>query len=224
MPNPSPSPDIDAVLFDFGGVILTSPFEAFARYEAENALPSNTIRTINSTNPDDNAWAKLERSDVDLVGFCTLFESEAAALGFTVDAAAVLECLAGDVRPQMVAALRALKGHGYPLAMLTNNVLPDPEQSTAMGAANNNTRGEMQTIIEMFDVVVESSKAGCRKPETRFYEIACEALDVAADRCVFLDDLGINLKPARAMGMATIKVADPDVALADLAAILGHDL
>ncbi|NNE73658.1 MAG: HAD-IA family hydrolase [Acidimicrobiales bacterium] len=223
MPTP-PSTDIDAVLFDFGGVILTSPFEAFARYEADNGLPPDTIRTINATNPDENAWAKLERSDVDLAGFSALFESEAAALGYTVDAAAVLECLAGDVRPQMVEALHRLRAHGYPLAMLTNNVLPDPAESNAMGAANNNARTDMQGIIELFDVVVESSKAGCRKPEVRFYELACEQLAVGPDRCVFLDDLGINLKPARAMGMTTIKVGDPDVALAELADALGHAL
>ena len=63
---------IRAVLFDFGGVILTSPFEAFARYEAANGLPDGFLRAINARNPDDNAWARLERNEVDMAGFCAI--------------------------------------------------------------------------------------------------------------------------------------------------------
>jgi len=207
---------VSAVLFDFGGVILTSPFEAFARYERQNDLPADTIRTLNATNPDANAWARLERSDVTVDEFCVLFEQEAAAQGHAVDGAAVLECLHGDVRPAMVEALRRIKGR-LPLAMLTNNILPaEPDGDGSMSA--------LADIVALFDVVVESSKVGVRKPETRFYEIACEQLGVEPARCVFLDDLGVNLKPARAMGMMTIKVQDPDVALADLEAVVGFPL
>ncbi len=218
---PSESPDrppIRAVLWDFGGVILSSPFEAFARYEADNDLPPDTIRTINATNPDNNAWAKFERSDVDVTEFCALFEAEAAALGHTVDAAAVLACLSGDVRPQMVRALHRIREQGLPLAMLTNNIVSTPD-----GEGDPN-RPFLAEIMALFDVVVESSKVGARKPEPIFYETACAQLGVEPGECVFLDDLGINLKPARAMGMTTIKVGDPDVALGELTAILGFDL
>ncbi|MGI9601808.1 MAG: HAD-IA family hydrolase [Acidimicrobiales bacterium] len=206
---------ISAVLFDFGGVILTSPFESFARYEREAGLPADTIRTLNATNPDDNAWAKLERSEVGVEEFCLLFEAEAAALGFEVRGSAVLECLSGDVRPEMVEALRRIRGR-LPLAMLTNNVLQsEPDDGPVSVIAE---------ILALFDVVVESSRVGVRKPEVRFYEIACEELGVEPEGCVFLDDLGINLKPARAMGMTTIKVVDPGQALAELEDVVGFPL
>lgn len=201
---------IEAVLFDFGGVVTNSPFEAFARYEAEQGLPHGLIRRINSTNPDTNAWAKLERNEVDRDGFTALFEAEGRALGYEVSAAAVLGCLDGRLRPQMVAAIEILAAGPHKLGLLTNNLVD--RDSPISG---------MDTVLDWFDAVVESSKIGVRKPEPRFYEIACELLAVEATACVFLDDLGINLKPAAAMGMSTIKVVDPDVALAELEAATG---
>ncbi len=212
------SSTIQAVLWDFGGVILSSPFEAFARYETDNGLPADLIRTINKTNPDDNAWAKFERSDVSVAGFCALFEAEAAALGHTVDAQQILACLRGEVRPRMVEAIARLRGT-YALAMLTNNIAPmDADQMSG------HVGPDTAPILELFDEIIESSKVGVRKPEPRFYEIACERLGVEPAQCVFLDDLGINLKPARAMGMTTIKVVDPDVALTELETVLGVEL
>ncbi len=205
---------IRAVLFDFGGVLTTSPFEAFAAYEAEAGLPPDTIRRINSTNPDSNAWARFERREVDADGFRLLFEAEAADLGLEVDATRVLTGLRGDLRPAMVEALRRCSG-SLLTALLTNNVEPMAEGDLAPEAAE---------VVSLFDVVVESSLVGCRKPEPRFYEIACERLGVAPEACVFLDDLGVNLKPARAMGMATVKVGDPGEAIAELAAVVGLDL
>ena len=211
---------IRAVLWDFGGVILTSPFEAFAAYEAELGLPPGFIRGVNATNPDANAWARLERAELDLAGFAAAFEIEARALDTTGTADAlsgvrVIELLAGEIRPQMVTALDACKGHGLQIACLTNNVAGGGD-----GADDRATR--VAAVMARFDVVVESSKVGYRKPEPRFYEIACELLDVQAGECVFLDDLGINLKPARQLGMATIKVGDPDVALDELERVLGR--
>ena len=205
---------IRAVLFDFGGVLTTSPFEAFAAYEAEAGLPPDTIRRINSTNPDSNAWARFERREVGADGFRLLFEAEAADLGLEVDATRVLTGLRGDLRPAMVEALRRCSG-SLLTALLTNNVEPMAEGDLAPEAAE---------VVSLFDVVVESSLVGCRKPEPRFYEIACERLGVAPEACVFLDDLGVNLKPARAMGMATVKVGDPGEAIAELAAVVGLDL
>jgi putative hydrolase of the HAD superfamily len=208
----TPPPPFTAVLWDFGGVILSSPFEAFNRYEHEQGLPTDFIRTVNATNPHDNAWAKLERSDIGGREFDELFATESHALGHRVPGADVLALLSGDVRPEMVALLDQVKDAGYLTACLTNNVLgdhPDPERAASIGA-----------IMMRFDAVVESSKVGVRKPEPRFYEIACELLGVAPSQCVFLDDLGINLKPAAAMGMSTIKVLNADQAIADLTRLL----
>ncbi|MCH2619889.1 MAG: HAD-IA family hydrolase [Acidimicrobiales bacterium] len=202
---------VEAVLFDFGGVILSSPFEAFAEYEAEIGLPPDTIRKINSTNPDTNAWAKFERREVDPQEFARLFEEEALLLGHELDAQRILEGLHGTVRPAMVDALSNCASK-FKTAMLTNNITPMREQDLDE---------EVKKVVEIFDILVESSIEGCRKPEERFYEIACERLAVNPESCVFLDDLGINLKPARAMGMKTIKVVEPEKAIEELYEIIG---
>ena len=207
--------DVKAVLFDFGGVVLTSPFEAFAAHEREMGLPDGFIRGLNATNPDANAWARLERNEVDIEGFCELFEAEAAAAGHPVSGLAVLECLSGEVRPQMVQALRRIKEEGLPLALLTNNF-------TTGDVAEH--RPDVAEAMALFDVVIESSKAGVRKPDPAAYRLVLDELSVEPEELVFLDDLGINLKPARELGMRTIKVVDPDDALAELEAVLGFPL
>jgi len=197
---------IRAVMFDFGGVISSSPFEAFARLEAERNLPPDFIRTVNATNPDTNAWAQLERNEVDLDTFVELWTGEALVLGHNVDAREVLARLAGYIRPEMVAAIRACRGSGLKTACLTNN----------FGSLDTAQSPEVRAVYELFDVVLESRVLGLRKPDPRFYELACEAVGVTPPEAVFLDDLGINLKPARAMGMHTIKVSDPGQALEEL--------
>ncbi len=212
-----PHPTITAVFWDFGGVVLSSPFDAFASYEAANDLPVGTIRRLNANNPDTNAWAQFERSDVSFDEFCDLFEAEAAEIGHVLEARSVMALLSGTVRPQMVEALRRLKAEGYKIACLTNNV-------RASDSSDEVARPEVAEVMALFDHVTESSKAGIRKPEVRFYEMACEAVGIEPHQAVFLDDLGINLKPAAAMGMRTIKVGDPDVALGELEAILGLPL
>lgn len=200
-----------AVLFDFGGVISTSPFDAFARYERERGLPHGFLRRVNATDPDANAWARLERAELDLAAFDDAFAEESAALGHRVPGADVLGLLAGDVRPEMVEAVRRC-GERLKTGLLTNNVL---------GTMDDPRVGE---LLALFDAVVESSVVGVRKPEPAFYELACDLLEIAPPEAVFLDDLGINLKPARALGMATIKVTDPAAALAELEALLGFAL
>ena len=207
---------IRAVLFDFGGVILSSPFEAFNAYESEVGLPLDTIRGLNATDPDTNAWARFERGELDAAGFVDVFEAEAAEQGYEVDARRVLAGLAGHVRPAMVEALRRCSDR-LQTAMLTNNF-------RSPGGETDPRRRELAAIHELFDEIIESSVVGVRKPETRFYEIACERLDVDPTECAFLDDLGVNLKPARAMGMTTIKVVDPAVALAELTEVVGFPL
>jgi putative hydrolase of the HAD superfamily len=207
---------IRAALFDFGGVILSSPFEAFAAFETERGLPPDFLRTVNATNPDDNAWAKLERSEVGFDAFGDLFAAESKALGHEVDGRHVLGLLMGTLRPPMVEAVRRCSER-LKTGLLTNNFV-----TTADGHVDR--EGEMGAVMAMFDVVVESSKAGVRKPDPRFYELACTELEIDPSEAVFLDDLGINLKPARAMGMTTIKVGDPDVAIAELEAVVGFPL
>jgi putative hydrolase of the HAD superfamily len=202
---------ITAALFDFGGVILSSPFEAFTHYERTRALPAGFLRRVNATDPDTNAWARLERSEVSLDEFCTLFEAEALALGHPVDARDVLDLLSGELRPEMVEAVRRCSER-LSTALLTNNV------------AGMDAGSDRNGVLGYFDEVIESSKVGLRKPDPRFYELACASLGIEPAEAVFLDDLGVNLKPARAMGMTTIKVDDPSVAIAELEQVVGFPL
>lgn len=202
---------VAAVIFDFGGVITSSPFEAFARYEAARGLPANFIRTVNATNPDHNAWARLERNEIGTAEFDPIFRAEAIALGHDVPGADVLPLLAGDVRPGMVAALKACKAQ-FKVGCITNNVASAEDIGWGSSVAD---------ILALFDHVIESSKAGVRKPDPRIYLMMCEALGVAPADCIYLDDLGINCKPAAALGMTAIKVVSEAQALADLAAATG---
>ena len=208
---------VAAVIWDFGGVFTTSPFDAFNRYERERGLPVDIIRKINAINPDTNAWAKIERSDVDAATFDTLFAEEAKALGHDIRGADVLALLSGDLRPAVVAAFFACKAR-FKVGCITNNA------PTGKGAGMSSSSDKAQQIAEVFaqfDHVIESSKAGVRKPDPRIYRMMCEALGVAPAECVYLDDLGINLKPARDMGMATIKVTSEAQLLADLSRAVG---
>jgi putative hydrolase of the HAD superfamily len=214
---------IRAVIFDFGGVLSTSPFEAFSLYEQRHGLPDGLIRQLNATNPDTNAWARLERNQVDIAGFAELFEAEAAALGHTVDGTAVLAMLAGELRPEMITALRRCHERpGVGTALLTNNFIGSGHDDGQGLARQGGTM--MGQVLELFDVVVESSRTGLRKPDPAIYELVCSELGVEPAEAVFIDDLGINLKPARALGMTTIKLVDPAAALAELEAAVGFPL
>ncbi len=213
-------PLIDAVLFDFGGVVTTSPFEAFSRYETEIGAPTDSIRRINSTNPNNNAWAKMEKSEVDISEFCELFEAEAADFGLELSGQKVLECLSGNVRPEMVRALEILKQR-VRIGCITNNM----KSGHGAGMARTSEQAaSVAQIMEMFEVVVESAKVGLRKPDVRIYELACSELGVDPRNCAYLDDLGINCKPAANLGMVAIKVVDPQVALDDLERVVGFSL
>jgi putative hydrolase of the HAD superfamily len=202
---------IRATLWDFGGVILASPFDAFGSYEREHGLPAGFIRRLNTVKPDTNAWAHLERGDIPFNEFCDRFEAEARAAGGVLDARAVMGLLSGEVRPAMVEAVRRCHER-LKTALLTNNFVAEDQGP------------DHSAILAHFDVIVESSVAGFRKPDARFYRLACDQLGIEPSEAVFLDDLGINLKPAKAMGMRTIKVTDPDDALAELEAIVGFPL
>lgn len=213
---------IRAVLWDFGGVILSSPFEAFNRYEELHGLPRDFIRGVNATDPHTNAWARLERSELTPEEFDLAFAEESARRGHRIPGADVLGLLSGEVRPAMVAALDAVIAAGFLTACLTNNVASTDEAGD--DPEGRRGRPDVEAVMARFHQVVESSKVGIRKPEPRFYEIACELLGVEPSECVFLDDLGINLKPAAAMGMTTIKVTDPTEALTRLGEAIGLQL
>ncbi|HEY2815398.1 MAG TPA: HAD-IA family hydrolase [Acidimicrobiales bacterium] len=203
-------PAIRAALFDFGGVISSSPFEAFAAYERDQGLPDGFLRGLNATNHNTNAWARHERNEVTFDEFCDAYEAEALEAGSKIDARAVMGCLAGEIRPEMIEAIKRCHER-LKTALITNNIVAMTEGDSTM-----------LTIVDgLFDVIIESSKTGLRKPDPRIYEMACDQLGVAAAEIVFLDDLGINLKPAAQMGMTTIKVGDPDEALAALEEAVG---
>jgi putative hydrolase of the HAD superfamily len=212
---------IRAVLFDFGGVITASPFEAFNRLEAERNLPHDLVRRINAANPDGNAWALLERADITRAEFDGRFAAEAAALGHELRGADVLAVIAGAIRPGMVAALDTIRAAGLKLGCITNNV---PGSSGPAMAADAQAESRYAEIFARFDHVIESSRAGVRKPDPRIYLMMCETLGVAPEECVYLDDLGINCKPAAALGMTAIKVTGEAQALRDLSAVLAIDL
>lgn len=208
---------VKAVIWDFGGVITSSPFEAFNRYEAQMGLPHNLFRQVNSTNPDSNAWALFERNEIDAAGFDAMFHEESAALGHPVRGAEVLGLLSGDVRPGMVAALKACKAQ-FKVGCITNNV----QTGHGAGMAGTSDKAaQVAGVMELFDAIIESSKAGIRKPDPRIYQMMCELLAVEPADCVYLDDLGINCKPAAALGMKAIKVSNEAQALAELSQATG---
>lgn len=206
---------IQAVIWDFGGVISSSPFEAFARFEQDHGLPADFLRTVNATNHLDNAWARFERSDIDLDAFDAEFHAESAALGHLVRGRQVIALLGGAIRPAMVEALRRLRPR-LQIGLITNNVI-----SPGMTSVDPHGRDD---VLPLFHHVIESAKVGLRKPDPAIYRLMLDTLGVAAERAVFLDDLGVNLKPARELGMRTIKVGDPDRALAELEALVGFAL
>ena len=208
---------IEAVIWDFGGVFTSSPFEAFARYEREKGLPENLIRRINGLSPLDNAWARFERAELDFDSFDKAFAEEARAQGHHVPGRDVIALLAGDVRPEMVEALRRIKTK-FKTGCITNNV-----PSNKMGSVDGRML-YMCEVMALFDSVIESAKIGIRKPDPRIYGMMCATLKVEPAACVYLDDLGMNLKPARAMGMTTIKVESGAQAIAELEAATGMKL
>jgi putative hydrolase of the HAD superfamily len=206
---------VEAVIFDFGGVMTTSPFEAFARFERERGYPADIIRNTNAANHLENAWAKFERAEIDLDTFDRLFAEESLALGgAAVSGREVLPLLAGDLRPEMVEALRRIKSE-CKTGCITNN-LP----ANAIGSQSGRSF-YVAEVMALFDHVIESAKIGLRKPDPRIYQMMIEALGVNPADCVYLDDLGVNLKPARALGMTTIKVVSASQAITELEAATG---
>jgi len=209
---------VRAVIFDLGGVVFPSPFDVFAAYERDHGLPDRFIRGVVAASADHGAWARLERSELSFEEFAVAFSAECAAAGGTVDATDLMREIGRgfEPRPAMVAAIDAIRDHGLKVGALTNNWAPSEPQSDRGPHALGH--------LGAFDVVVESAVEGLRKPDPRIYELVCERLGIEPTEAVFLDDLGVNLKPARAMGMTTIKVVDPHDALRELSTVLGFAL
>ena len=203
-----------AIIWDFGGVITSSPFEAFNDFEKKNDLPLDLIRNINSENPDENAWAKFESNLVSIEEFDELFYQEAKAKGYDVKGKEIIKLLSGSIRNNMVEFLKELKGT-YKLGCITNNVKPLEKDIRE----DSNAVASKEAML-LFDHIIESSKVGIRKPNPEIYKMSCNALNVNPSDCIYLDDLGINLKPARELGMTTVKVIDPEEAIKEVRNLL----
>ena len=199
-----------AIIWDFGGVITSSPFEAFNQFEEANGLPRDIIRTINSENPDTNAWAKFESNSITIDVFNDLFLKEAKAKGYDIKGRDIIKLLKGNIRKDMVGFLKELKSD-FKLGCITNNVKPSSKE---------NNDNETKEAMSLFDHIIESSIVGIRKPNPEIYMMSCDALKVSPDQCIYLDDLGINLKPARELGMTTIKVIQPEDAIQEVRNLL----
>ena len=200
-----------AVIFDLGGVVLQSPLRIILRFERERGLPEGTVGRVIVSGGPDGTWAQLERGEISLEQFYQALDADAAAAGTPFSAAELLGAFdqMATVRPEMIDVIRGLRARDLKTAALTNNWVSRNQWYRLMG--------ELQAE---FDVFVESCKVGLRKPDPRIYELVLDELGVPAPDSIFLDDLGTNLKPARAMGMATIKVEDPNEALAELERLL----
>lgn len=198
---------IKAVIFDFGGVILDSPLQRFRALEDQLKVPSGTIAKINMCNHDVNAWARFERGEIDREDFVELFEYEAQQMGYQIPAHTLLDAMRGRLVPEMIEAISSLRGR-FRLGLLTNN-FPLPSNTDWL-----------KEVAHHFDVVVQSSLVSMRKPEPEIYLYTCRLLNVAPPEAIFLDDLGVNLKSARALGMHTIKVSSPVTAIEELKTML----
>jgi putative hydrolase of the HAD superfamily len=201
-----------AVIFDLGGVVLGSPLHAIAAFERELGIAEGFVNRLVVESGPGGAWSRLERGELALEDFYAAFEAECERAGARIPARGLMERIAqgSGPRPAMLAAVARIRERGLAAAALTNNWSGEGDATRAL-------RGH-------FDVFVESSALGLRKPDPRIYRHALAELRVEPRRAVFLDDIGRNLKPARELGMATIKVADPDVALSELATLVGFPL
>jgi putative hydrolase of the HAD superfamily len=208
-----------AVIFDLGGVVFGSPFEHFDEYERIAGLPTGCVRTVIARSSEHGAWAALERGELTMPEFYAALESEAAAVGHTIDASEIMAMIGRGIgaRPEMLEAIARIRERGLRTAALTNN------WATGDSDENGGSPPGLRSLT-VFDVVVESAVEGMRKPDPRIYRLTCERLGVDPSETVFLDDIGANLKPARAMGITTIKVDDTAQALRDLEAVLGFGL
>ena len=200
---------IKNIIFDFGGVVTDSPIEGFKNLEEHYGISKGTISSIVMTNQDNNAWAKSERGEINIDTFIKEFNQEALNLGFKLDATNILKQLYGPLRPIMVEKIISLSKN-FQLICLTN-VLKDVHIFS-----NEKRILEVKNILNYFDKIYESYKIGMRKPEKRIYEHVLNDLNIKPENTIFLDDLGMNLKTAKLLGIHTIKVVNPIKAIKEL--------
>jgi len=207
-------PKLAAVVFDLGGVVTESPLHAIARYEKDHGLAPHAVSRAVVRSGDQGAWPRLERGELTVERFIAPFEADCRAQGVALDGARLMAYIAeaGRPRPAMLAAIRRIGDHGLRVAALTNNWVTEAP------------RPDPHPLRQHFHVFVESSVVGLRKPDPRIYRLVLDELGVEAGQAAFLDDIGGNLKAARALGMTTIKVDQPGPALRELSALLGIDL
>ena len=215
-----PNGKLDAILWDFGGVFTTSPFENFNLLEERCGAPRDFIRTLNSVNPTTNAWARFESNQVSLEEFDELFAKESKLAGHEIRGKEVISMLSGELRPKMVELLKLCKEQ-YRVACITNNV----KAGRGPGMSSDDDKAsKVSMVMALFDDVIESSVEGIRKPNPEIYKLACQRISVEPEKCLFIDDLGINLKPAKELGMKTIKVLSEAQALKDICLITNINL
>jgi len=206
-----------AVIFDLGGVVTGSPLHAIAAYERELGLARDAINRVVAGSGHGGAWGRLERGEIEMADFFAAFEADCTAAGFSIDARLLMQRIAeiAQPRPAMLRAIGKLRAGGLAVGALTNNWKSGHASEPGDTA---------HALRDVFDVVVESAVVGLRKPDPRIYDLACRELGVTPPEAIFLDDIGRNLKAARELGMATIKVVEPDAALAELERLTGHVL
>jgi putative hydrolase of the HAD superfamily len=206
----------EAVIFDLGGVVLDSPLHAIARYEREAGIPAGFVNSVVVSTGPQGAWSRLERGELRVEEWVPEFERDCADAGQVIEAARMMEAIRGasEPRPRMIAAIRAIRARGLRVGALTNNWVAEEPAASRLG----------QELRGLFDAFVESAVVGLRKPDPRIYRHACDELGVSPEASIFLDDIGANLKAARALGMHTIKVDSAEQAIAELEAALGFPL
>jgi putative hydrolase of the HAD superfamily len=206
---------IKTIIFDFGGVITNSPIEGFKLLEEKHGYDKGLITNINMNNPNDNAWAKSERGEIDIHTFLEEFEKEALEIGQKIDAREILQQLYGSMRENIINKIKLLSNSKkYKLICLTNvlkgvDIFTPKERVIAVSH-----------VMRYFDKIYESYKLNMRKPETRIYQYILNEMNIKPQETVFLDDLGMNLKPARQLGINTIKVVNPKDAINELDQLL----
>ena len=209
-----------AVLFDLGGVVLGSPLQAIRDYEQTLGLERNAINRVAAKTAPGGAWSRLERGELDLEAFYPAFELDCRSAGIEMDARVMMQEMSRAAGPReiMLEAIARLRAADLRVGALTNN------WAHTDGSAEPDSGDGTRALKQHFDVFIESSVEGLRKPDPEIYRIACDRLGRNADQVVFLDDIGHNLKPAREMGMATIKVEAPEAALRELEGFVGLEL
>jgi len=192
--------------------VLGSPLHVIAELEREQGIPAGFVNRVVVSTGAAGAWSRLERGEISIDDFYRDFDRECLAAGHAFSGQRLMQRIALVVqpRPAMLGAVRRIRERGLRAAALTNNWSGEGDGTGA--------------LRPHFDVFVESSVVGLRKPDPRIYEHACRCLGIEPRESVFLDDIGSNLKTARALGMTTIKVDTPEQALAELETVLGFPL